>query len=91
MGMFDRIYDERGAEWQTKAFDCALDDYRIGDRVHAAASDYQVAILGEEGGEFIDALATIRDGILVAVNDLRDNSLPLLNYHGGERGPAVAS
>jgi len=47
MGMFDSLFDSKGREWQTKAFDCLLDEYRVGDLMpEADASTYQVEVLG---------------------------------------------
>lgn len=83
MGMFDSIYDRAGAEWQTKAYACLLDRYRIGDSIGIIASDYQLAVLGgRDGGTARDSFATIRDGRLADVPVERDNTLPLMDYHG---------
>lgn len=89
MGMFDSLYDSRAEdgvnhEWQTKAYDCTLERFDIGDPVPAIPTeyltDYQVAILGGPRDEH--SLATVRDGILVAVHVARDESLPRLDYFG---------
>ena len=89
MGMFDSLNDAEGVEWQTKAFDCDLDRWTIGDRI-ATDEDYpatyQVEVIG---GVPWNALATIRDGVLVAVPTERDKSLPLVGYHGGIQESAV--
>lgn len=84
MGMYDSLYDKAGIEWQTKAFDRVLAKYRIGDRVSVKFVNFQVEIIGSEGHRrFADSYATIRDGILLSVNDARIESLPLLHYFGG--------
>lgn len=83
MGMFDSLYDQNNDEWQTKAFGCNLDAFRVGHSMPVACADtYQVAILGELQGAFINSLATVRDNILVSIHDKRDNALPYLDYHG---------
>lgn len=93
MGMFDSFYDADGHEWQTKAFDCELDVWRIGDSFTADCGlSFQVYVLGSTGStlngtyETFESLATIRDGVVAAVPDERDESLFLLDYSGG---PAV--
>jgi hypothetical protein len=87
MGMFDSLFDAENHEWQTKAFDCNLDEYAIGDRIPAdGAASYQVEVLSSTGvwptREFIHAFATIEHGILIAAGVERDNRLPLLDYSG---------
>jgi hypothetical protein len=93
MGMFDSLYDADGREWQTKAFDCNLDVYRIGDTVPAdCAATYQVEVMTSDGDwrnrTFTDSLATVRDGVLSTIPDQRDERLPLLNYSGHVVAPA---
>jgi hypothetical protein len=90
MGMFDRIYDATGREWQTKAFDCNLDTWVIGDTITAdCAASYQVEVISSDGSSFrgdfrlTESLATVRDNVVVAVPDDRDPSLPLVAYSGG--------
>lgn len=93
MGMFDSFYDGP-REWQTKAFDCELDVYRVGDRVPSSdPQTYQVAVLGDGrsygiGDEFTNALATVRDGVLTEVPAKRDAALPLRDYWGHVIEPA---
>ena len=83
MGMFDSLYDATGIEWQTKALNCELDRYRIGDRIGPLFT-YQAKVLGGPRGEDSRyAYATIRDGALVEVPAGRDETLPLLGYYGG--------
>lgn len=83
MGMFNRLYDEEGNEWQTKAFDCSLADYRIGEEVVFDASSYQVEILGgPDNDPFQDSYATVKNGYIASVNDARDHRLPLVGYDG---------
>lgn len=106
MGMFDSLYEgtredyssgvawsER--EWQTKAYDCNLDVYVVGDKmptiVDAYPATYQVEILGSRGHEFINSLATVVDGVLVNIDNERAHSLPLINYGGHLVDSAVAS
>ena len=84
MGMFDSLYDSKGREWQTKAFDCLLDEFRVGDPMpDADASTYQVAVLGGKNGEFIESFATVRDDVLEQVPATRDIRLALIDYCGG--------
>jgi len=86
MGMFDSLYDSRGNEWQTKAFDCLCDRYEIGDAMPDADAPppYQVKVFGGPwDAPAVDSFATVRDGALVMVPDVRDAHLPLLDYHGG--------
>lgn len=87
MGMFDSLYDAEGREWQTKAFECLLDRWDIGDEMPAAAfDDYQLEVIGgperETHPRYSESLATVRAGRLVSVNDERDPSLPLIAYYG---------
>lgn len=92
MGMFDSMYDDQNNEWQTKAYDCALDRFREADPMPhpkgiawPAPSAYQVRVFS--GSPFHeaqkDAYATIRNVVLESVPDERDESLPLIDYHGG--------
>lgn len=81
MGMFDSFYDAQGNEWQTKAFDCVLARFDIGDPVPFEVSDFQVQCLGElVSHDFTDGLATIQGGRLTGVPSARDPRLPLYNY-----------
>jgi hypothetical protein len=85
MGMFDSMYDRLGTEWQTKAFHCELDRYRVGDELPFIGTDtYQVEIFGgpNKPSEYIEALATVRGNKLASIRDERDETLPLLDYHG---------
>lgn len=93
MGMFDSFYDADGREWQTKAFDCDLDVWRIGDEFLAdRAGDFQVevisgyrAIQGDPHSEYLldRSLVTVAGGTVTAVPAERDPSLMLLAYSGG--------
>lgn len=93
MGMFDSLYDAQGHEWQTKAYDCILARYDIGDEVppsHGSLTDYQVRVLGGPGEGFQDSFATVRDGRLSELPADRDYSLPLLGYFGHPDDGTVA-
>lgn len=83
MGMFDRVMDERGAEWQTKAFDRALHAWVVGAH-HPVAFDCQFEVIGwsttRDGADW--AFATVRSGVLTEVTRERDESLPLIPYGG---------
>ena len=93
MGMFDSMYDQQNHEWQTKAFDCVLDRFEIGDAVPhprgvswPTPTEYQVKVYG--GPRFAepargDSFATVRNSDLVAIPSERNESLPLIDYHGG--------
>lgn len=87
MGMYDSLYDADGHDWQTKAYDCELERFQIGDRLPPTdypATTYQVEVLGDpEPGTFIETFATIRDRVLESVPVERDESLPLIDYFGG--------
>lgn len=88
MGMFDSLYDDAGREWQTKAFDCNLDEYRIGDSIEAdSALSFQVEVISGVGTfpnySLDESFATFRDGVLVSVGDERDDRLVLVGYSGG--------
>ena len=86
MGMFDSLFDGSGHEWQTKAYDCLLDEYRIGDPVpviiDAYPDTYQVEVLGGPGPGSVDSFATVRGNHLHEVPAGRDPSLPLINFSG---------
>ena len=88
MGTFDSFYDEEGNEWQTKAFDCNLDDYRCGDLLPSVIGDYQVEVFGGPDGQEVDGLAYVNADVLTNVPVERDPSLPLIGYLGDilERG-----
>lgn len=81
MGMFDRIYDERGREWQTKALGRALVSWRVGD-VILPSFDCQVEVIGGRGVEGRSGLATIRSGVVTDVPARRDPALRVLAYGG---------
>ena len=85
MGMFDSFYTADGVEWQTKAYGCALDTWRIGDTVPSQpASAYQVEIFGGHRSEKVRwSTATVRDDHLVSIDDPREPALPLVGYGGG--------
>lgn len=89
MGMFDSLYEgaheNYGREWQTKAFQCNLDTYCVGDEMPPLEGrvTYQVEIFRHtraEGGT--DSLATVVDGVLVSIDNERAHTLPLFNYSG---------
>lgn len=82
MGMFDSLYDANGEEWQTKAYACLLDQYEIGDKIDASDATYQVEVLGEVEGEWVDSFATVENGILTAVPANRNPAMRLHNYSG---------
>ena len=97
MGMFDSFYDENGDEWQTKAMDCNLDVYDIGDRLTEPPGDFQMEVIGgplESGCEW--AWVTVRGGVVAEVGVKRDPSLMAIGYSGGpfispaDGGPADA-
>ena len=94
MGMFDRLYDKSDREWQTKAFNCTLQAYGLGqaiDGAPSAADDwgvndvYQVEVLAGNdhiSPEYVESYATIRGGVLTEIPAERNVALPLLNYGG---------
>lgn len=84
MGMFDSLYDVEGNEWQTKALGRALSSWRIGDAIPSEVPDFQVEV-GRFPGTWIDALATVRGGVLTAVPDRRHPDLILISYNSGIR------
>lgn len=91
MGMFDSFRDDAGREWQTKAYDRALETFRRGDRVPelsgTTVTSYQLTVLGGRD-RFLDSvysLVTVRENVVVDVGvDDRDRTLPLIDYFGGE-------
>jgi hypothetical protein len=83
MGMFDSVYDSQGNEWQTKAFDCALDRYEIGDLVGESTMTYQFEVFGGPRSELArEAFATVESGRISAVPTERDTAVPLVDFHG---------
>ncbi len=87
MGMFDTLFDAKGHDWQTKAYDCMLDVYRIGDAMPSPSasnvSTYQVEILGDPiPSIFVGSFATVKDNRLESVDDPRDERLPRVDYGG---------
>lgn len=83
MGMFDRMYDADGNEWQTKAFGRALDEWHIGDTIPTEVADFQVECMAEIDGKFVDSLATVLDCELVELPAERQPALALISYGGG--------
>lgn len=77
-GMFDSFIAKDGNDWQTKAFDCQLDEWQIGDKA-PEPGDYQVEVIGYLGDEFCE----VRGGIVRKVPDERDESLPRMYRFGG--------
>lgn len=82
MGMYDKLYDADGTEWQTKAFDRELEQYHIGSRMPGGPVSYQVEIKGGRGTGYTESLATIHAGVLVEVDAERDPLLILIGYYG---------
>ena len=79
MGLFDSLHDGSGREFQTKALDCILHNYFLGERICVPnLPDFQIQILGVGSG--CESFATIRGQKLVGVNVPRDPNLPLLDY-----------
>lgn len=87
--MFDNL-DKDGVQWQTKAFDCVMHNYKPGDYLKPGSFQVEIARMGGifPYRTFHDSLATVRNGHLEAIDVPRDASLPLLDYHGDltERG-----
>jgi len=86
MGMFDSLYDGNDNEWQTKAFACILDRFELGQTLPAPSDadvhTYQVEVLGEIDGEYVNSFATVRDDVLRAVPAERDTTMPRVDYSG---------
>lgn len=88
MGMFDSLIDKAGYEWQTKAYDCELVRYHIGDKVPPLSEtsfppdEYQVEVLGGPGSGDHEAYATVRNRILVEVPSVRNLNLTAADYSG---------
>ena len=89
MGMFDSLFPRKRSEnldfsneWQTKAFDCVLNGYFIGDKMPTplGVQTYQVEVLGGPDTDFM--WATVESGILTEVGVDRDENLPALWYMG---------
>lgn len=92
MGMFDSLYDTHGNEWQTKALGRALDRFEVGDPVPFSIAACQIEVLGGRHLDAsMDAFATIRKGILIAVPAERDPSLPLYDYSGDPKDDSEPS
>lgn len=88
MGMFDSFIDESGHEWQTKAFGCSLERWRVGDAVPDAPPDCQVEVIGggSEWGRFVWSLATIREGRFEGAGEPRKAWLTCIDYTGVRGG-----
>lgn len=94
MGMFDSFRDAHGREWQTKAFDCDLNVWRVGDQFPTGGRGaFQVEvihgpkrtrheILNGLHVPLLDGYVTVRDGVVAEVPAERDPSLLLLGYGG---------
>lgn len=98
MGMFDSFYDVAGVEWQTKAFDCDLLVWHVGDPLSADGPvAFQVEVIGDghrnSEGRYVtqDSFVTVRDGVVEAVNVARDPTLALVGYSGGLLEPPARS
>lgn len=85
MGMFDSFYGADGSEWQTKAFDCTLARWDIGDVVPGPPIDYQAEVIGgpDKRVSGFWSLVTVREGRLASVGDYRNPKLPLCLYSSG--------
>lgn len=84
--MFDSLYSQDGSEWQTKALECNLDVFRIGDEIpgQPPLPDYQMEVIG--GKDFEQsrwAYANIKHGQLTEVPVPRDPRVPLCLYSSG--------
>ena len=87
MGMFDTVIAPDGSDWQTKAMDCELNRYYVGDEI--GSGDFQMLTIGGPASSW--AYVTVRNGLIVEVGVPRDLSLPCIDYHGGPRiDPKVA-
>lgn len=89
MGMFDRLTEQDGTEWQTKAFENQLANYKAGDKMpalenHPELHDYQVEIYRHHPArlENIDSFATVRGDLLARIDVPRDKALPRVAYYG---------
>lgn len=83
MGMFDFVRHPDGTDWQTKAFKRLMNTYEIGEKVDYPLASFQFAIYGGPSREqFRDSLATVVDGLLMAVDVERKPELDLVDYHG---------
>src|SRR5688572_29900314 len=98
MGMFDSLFSDKqhtvANEWQTKAYDCNLDNYDVGDEMpdieaYGHIQTYQVEVLGGPDDE--DSFATVSCGVLADVPADRDPSLPLFDYSGHLAEEAVSA
>lgn len=90
MGMFDSFIDEHGRDWQTKAFDCVLARWSVGDEFRSAETHgpFQVEIYDmTDAGEWCESFAQIAGGRVVGVGVPRDASLPLLSWSGRPISP----
>lgn len=87
MGMFDSFYGERGDEWQTKALGRTLRRYNVGDDVGSDIRDCQFKVIGDTRTGYEWRFATVRGGRLEAVPVDRDESMPLIDYAGGQETP----
>lgn len=83
MGMFDRMYDADGNEWQTKAFGRTLDEWSVGDNIPTEVPDFQVECMAEIDGEFVHSFATVLDCKLAELPAERQPALTLISYGGG--------
>jgi len=91
MGMFDSFRDDKGGEWQTKALDCFLKSYRLGDEVSGPPIDYQMEVIGGRRNRDIGewTFVTIRSGRVAEIPAERDESLPVRNYSSGWDHPLI--
>lgn len=95
MGMFDSFYDSDDNDWQTKAYENVLAQFRQGDELppleeHPDLTDYQVEVLGcmpvfELGvpkRRYVDSFTTVIGGKVHEINADRDHQYPRINYDG---------
>ena len=85
MGMFDSFYTADGVEWQTKAYECVLAEWGVGDPVPdgECVRTYQVKVLGGRRDTSRYSFVTIRDLVVAGIDVPRDPLLPLVDYCGG--------
>lgn len=79
MGMFDRLYDENGAEWQTKALGRSLCDWNVGDALNIPF-DCMVEVIGYSSS-YRWAYAEVRGKVFRGIRE-EHAGLPVIPYGG---------
>lgn len=73
MGVYDSFIDRTGREWQTKELDCALQVWRLGDRIESehipsrGTVTVRVYYYDKQKRELVDATVKVVNGVVKSI------------------------